>query len=57
MSVLPIISTLIDMGVPSSVDVVPHEMWSGGQQRLYSASGNLKSQSAISIFPMGAFMT
>jgi hypothetical protein len=57
MSVLPIISTLIDMGMPSSVDVVPQAMWSGGQQRRYSASGNLKSHPAISTFSIGALMT
>jgi hypothetical protein len=56
MSVLPIISTLTDMGMPSSVLVKPQEMWSGGQQRQYSASGNLKSQLGMSIFSSGALM-
>jgi hypothetical protein len=48
---------LIDTGLPSSVEVVPQEMWSGGQQRCYSASGNLKRQTAISTFSIGELMT
>jgi hypothetical protein len=51
--VVPIISTLMDMGLPSSVEVVPQEMWSGGQQRRYSASGKLKSHPAISTLSIG----
>src|SRR5215471_7572179 len=45
------------MGFPSSLTVVPQEMWSGGQQRRYSPSDNLKSQAARSTFSTGALMT
>jgi hypothetical protein len=47
----------MDMGLPSSVDVAPQEMSSGGQQRSYSAYGDLKSHAAISTFSIGAWMT
>jgi hypothetical protein len=54
MSVFPIISTLIDIFLPSSVVVAAQEIWSGGQQRQYSASGWVKSQPAMSTFSIGA---
>lgn len=51
----PIISTLIDMGCPSSLVVWPAAMCTC-EQRWYSASGRLNSQSAISTFSRGALM-
>ncbi|MGW2523760.1 hypothetical protein ACWC09_43615 [Streptomyces sp. NPDC001617] len=53
---MPIISTLIDIRRPSSVVVEPAAMWSGGAHRWYSASGREKSQLAMSILSMGAWM-
>ena len=50
------VSTLIDIGRPSSVEVIPAAMWAC-EQRWYSASGRLKSQSAISTFSIGAWTT
>ena len=50
------IPTLIAIGRPSSVEVIPAAMWAC-EQRWYSASGRLKSQSAISTFSIGAWIT
>src|SRR6516164_2830983 len=52
----PITSTLIDIGRPSSVVVVPAAIWSGGAQRWYSASGRCSSQSAMSTRSTGAWI-
>src|SRR6516164_6293852 len=52
----PITSTLIDIGRPSSVVVVPAAIWSGGAQRWYSASGRCSSQSAMSTRSIGAWI-
>ena len=54
-SASPIVSTLIDMGRPSSLVVWPAAMCVC-EQRWYSVSGRLNSQSAISTFSRGALM-
>ncbi len=56
MRLSPIISTLIDIGMPSSVVDTPAAMWAGGQQRWYSALGRWQSQSAMSTRSIGALM-
>jgi hypothetical protein len=49
------ISTLMDMRLPSGAVVNPAETWVG-EQPWYSRSGRLKHQAGISIFSIGALM-